>query len=565
MPGAWSGKPHFTIGELGFGTGLNFLATWKLWRDTAPNGARLSFINVEGAPLGPGELERAHGAFPSLSREAAALRAAYPPRARGFHVVDLDGGVRLMLLFGDAATMLRELEAQADAWFLDGFAPAQNPGMWTDEVLAHVARCSKPGASAATYTAAGDVRRALEAAGFTVDRIPGFGRKKHMVRATRQGTASPFTPPRRVAVIGAGIAGLSAATALTAEGASVSLFDGRGGPLQGASGTPSGLVMPRIVADTNAAARFSASAFRYAVTGYASRGLLAPGGGVHLGLEEDDARRFAFLLGSGYFTEEELTAIDASDICSGGGSALHALTGGAFGGDPQWAFDLSGIACHWNTAVASLTRDERGWRVGDQDLFDAIVVASGDGTGKLLPDLAGALLPSHGQVSRIMGAGPPLPVTFGGYITPAEGGAWIGASHEREPLSPEDANRKNLAQLAKAFPDLAEGAEVVAHWRGTRATSPDRLPLAGPMPDRAALLISHAGLRRGEPVDAPVPTHEGLYVIGGLGSRGLVTGPILGAFIAARVLGCPSPLERSMAEMLSPARFLLRDLKRNRI
>ena len=176
--GVWQGRPRFTVGELGFGTGLNVLALWNSWRRTAPADARLHVVSVEGFPLEPVDLADAHAGFPELAPLAAELRAAYPRRVPGFHRLRLDGGrIALTLLFGPAAEMLEKLAARVDAWFLDGFAPRRNPAMWTDAVFRQVARLSAPGARVATFSAAGAVRRGLAAAGFAMAKRPGFAGK----------------------------------------------------------------------------------------------------------------------------------------------------------------------------------------------------------------------------------------------------------------------------------------------------------------------------------------------------------------------------------------------------
>ena len=216
LPERFAGKRMFTVVELGFGSGLNFLTTWQLFREHAPPEARLHFVSVEKHPFRAPDLELVHRAWPPFGDLSAALLANYPPLLSGFHRLHLDSGrVTLTLLFGDALESLRELEASADAFFLDGFAPSRNPGMWSPELFAELRRLAAPGATAATYSVAGSVRRALTQAGFTTGKRPGFGRKREMLVA-RIDAAKPIRAAldRRVAVVGAGIAGASCALAL---------------------------------------------------------------------------------------------------------------------------------------------------------------------------------------------------------------------------------------------------------------------------------------------------------------------------------------------------------------
>lgn len=178
----------FRIGETGFGTGLNFVAAWRLFVRGAPPGAVLEWRSVERWPLARDELRAALGLWPEAAAEAAALVAAWPaaPAAR-LAARFAEGRVRLEVDFADVAEALPTWPSQTiDAWLLDGFAPARNPAMWSDAVFAEVARASRAGATLATYTSAGRVRRGLQAAGFDMRRAPGFGRKREMLVGCRR-------------------------------------------------------------------------------------------------------------------------------------------------------------------------------------------------------------------------------------------------------------------------------------------------------------------------------------------------------------------------------------------
>ena len=163
--------PGFHVAELGFGTGLNLLALHLC----AP-GMPLRYTTFEGFPMTAEEMARAHQAFPQAAAVAAPLVQAWEEGARrfAFHAIEVT------VVEGDVRQTLPAWAGAADAWFLDGFSPAKNPEMWSDDILAEVGRHTAPGGTFATYTAAGHVRRALTEAGFTVERRPGFGTKRHM-------------------------------------------------------------------------------------------------------------------------------------------------------------------------------------------------------------------------------------------------------------------------------------------------------------------------------------------------------------------------------------------------
>ncbi len=173
----------FHIAELGFGTGLNLLAVLEGWQGPG----RLRFTSFEAFPLPPEDMARALAAFDLPG--AAALVAAWEQAQGPVRVLELPG-VRAEILIGDAGETLPRWSGRADAWFLDGFSPAKNPELWNEALMTEVARHTAPCGTFATYTAAGHVRRALAAAGFTVTRQPGFGRKKHMTSGWLEGDAT---------------------------------------------------------------------------------------------------------------------------------------------------------------------------------------------------------------------------------------------------------------------------------------------------------------------------------------------------------------------------------------
>jgi tRNA U34 5-methylaminomethyl-2-thiouridine-forming methyltransferase MnmC len=172
-------RDGFHIAELGFGTGLNLIAAALAWQASGCAG-RLRFTSFEAYPMPAADMARAHSAFPQVDTLSAEIVSDWQTGKRRFSIGNIDVDV----ITGDAAVTLPPWSGRADAWFLDGFSPAKNPGLWSPDLLARVARHTAPGGTFATYTAAGHVRRALQAAGFQVSRVPGFGTKRHMTRGT---------------------------------------------------------------------------------------------------------------------------------------------------------------------------------------------------------------------------------------------------------------------------------------------------------------------------------------------------------------------------------------------
>lgn len=182
LPERWKKKAHFTVGETGFGTGLNFLLTTELFTRTADKAARLEYISFERYPLEGELIATALAPFKLLHLNK--LLTQYPLPIPGWYRLIITPQISLMLIFGDANEEISRLTQSVDAWFLDGFAPSKNPQMWTPEIFQNMARLSQVGTSFSTFTAAGRVNRGLQDVGFHVLKSPGFGQKREMLRGT---------------------------------------------------------------------------------------------------------------------------------------------------------------------------------------------------------------------------------------------------------------------------------------------------------------------------------------------------------------------------------------------
>eukprot|EP00752_Nemacystus_decipiens_P015050 g13406.t1 len=216
----------FTIGETGFGTGLNFLAAWRLFEVHAPSDARLDFVSVEGLPLARRTMEQALSPWAELGVYREALLQQWGPLWPGMQRFRFGAGrVRLTLLVGPVGEVLPPVQASVDAWFLDGFAPSRNPEMWSEALFSEVARLSANQATLATYTAAGFVRRGLDAAGFEVEKRPGFGTKRDMTVGFYREWVNRKGTSEETVVVGGSLAGAFAARSLAERGVSVSVIE----------------------------------------------------------------------------------------------------------------------------------------------------------------------------------------------------------------------------------------------------------------------------------------------------------------------------------------------------
>ncbi len=598
LPRRWRDKRAFVIAETGFGTGLNLLATLALWRQSAPAGARLHFISVEKHPLSHADLRRALEAWPQLQDLSAELLACYPPLSHGYHARTLLGGrVNLTLMLGDALEMFGGLQARVDCWFLDGFAPGKNPAMWRPELLRHIARLSAPGASFSTFTAAGAVRRGLQAVGFEVDKQPGFGRKREMIRGrftghTASTSACPWfdlghrdaTREKQATVIGAGLAGCTTAHALARRGWRVTLIERRETIASEASGNHSGVVLPRLSADMSPAGRFYLSAFLHASHFFDRLKQRAPQlswqrSGVVQQLSEEVLARLTAL----QLPEDVLTPLDTATASQRAGTALtsHAALYplGGWLSPPRLCaqlLELAGERVELVTAreALRLERDGHNWRLSDATSLitesPVVVLANGSEARRFAPRSL-ALTPVRGQLAYL--ASTPAseqlhtPVCFDGYLIPAyrgrhSAGATYAPGDDSTELRSED-QRAILTMLERALPQLPP-LEVSGGRVAFRCASPDHLPLIGPVADDDFYLQAYAGLKHGKPPRhfPPARYRPGLFVSSGHGSRGLVSCPLAAELIAAMIEGEPLPLPQDLLNALHPARFLVRRLRR---
>lgn len=541
LPDALAGRNHFCVAELGFGTGLNMAALLMLWREHAAADARLSLFSVEGYPLSRDEASRALSAWPELAPAAGALLAAWPPATPGIHRMDLPAfNATLDLAVGPVEQGLGAWSGQADAWFLDGFSPATNPEMWSPAVMARIAALSRPGARLATFTVAGAVRRGLAEAGFSVEKRPGHGRKRERLEARLAGCAALPRPPDDIVILGAGIAGAALARAFAAEGRTVEVIDAEG-PGAGASGFDAALVTPRLdVGDPDLASGFALALERAGHLYGQIEGAAVVDGVLQLPGRDRDVERHRRVSEQAIWSPGHMRVMSMVEVSDRLGEPIghEAL----FMRDAR-VIRPERVLAAWlprgvtRAAVARMERAGEAWSLFNADgtlirRAACVIVATGAGTRSLL---SLPLQPVRGQVEVAEGVTAPAPLAWGGYAIPTGEGLLFGATHDRDDeggeVRPED-TRRNLATLAACLPQLVEqaGQARLRSRAAVRATTPDRLPVAGGV-------------------------EEGLYVLGGLGSRGFCLAPLLAEHVAAQVLGRPSPLSGAMAQRLLPSRL----------
>ena len=556
LPQAWRGRECFVVLETGFGLGSNFLATWRAWHEDPQGARRLHYISVEKHPVATPDLQRAHGMLEGVETFAAQLRAQLPPPLAGFHRLAFEGGrLQLTLLYGDAASLLADLDAEVDATYLDGFAPARNPDMWSAPVFEQLARLARPGGTLATWSISAEVRHGLAQAGFDCTRVRGFATKRDMLVGRRRGEViAPTMQDKRALVIGAGLAGCGIADALGTRGWAVTLLERHAAPAREASGNPAGALRPILNRSDAMNAKLSRAALLHAWRVLHTLGPDGPhwwqSGVLHVATEPGERDKLHALLQGLAMPEAFARAVDATEAAAIAGQPVR--DGGVWFPGCGWAdparvctalLGRSGADARFGAEVAALRRDGSGeWIASDASGHElacapVVVLAGANDTVRLATsqgiDLR--LEAVRGQVTQLPSrAGRALAVTVcgDGYIAPApDGGCCAGASFQRGDRDGEPRvadHVANLARIAAMLPGYTDGLDA-ASLQGRvawRATTPDRLPLLGGF--------------------AAAP---GLHGFTGLGARGLVWTPLLAEWLACTLNGEPRPFGRKMAQV----------------
>lgn len=601
------------VAESGFGTGLNFLTLWQAFdafqrEQPGATVKRLHFISFEKFPLTRADLIAAHQHWPELAPWAEALQAQWPAALPGCQRLLFDGGrITLDLWLGDINLLMEKvdesLHRQVDAWFLDGFAPAKNPDMWTPALFSMMAKLARPQGTFATFTAAGFVRRGLQEAGFDVTRRKGFGPKREMLCGSLQDAPLlPGTQPwyhrrpaaqQEVALIGGGVASATLALALLRRGWRVTLYCADAAPALGASGNRQGALYPLLNQHDPALATFFPAAFSFARRLYDQSGVTFEhewSGVLQLGWDEKSRKKIEQMLAMD-LPETLACGVDVAEAENRAKVALGC--GGIFYPEGGWLSpaelttallahgETQGLRIHWLHRVSGLYQQEDGWTLTFSDRpavhHSAVVLANGHAIADFAQSAPLPAYPVAGQVSHVP-ATPALSalqtvLCYDGYLTPVStqfGTHCIGASYHRGETATryrEADQQENRSRLLHCLPDSrwAETVDVSEGEArmGVRCATRDHLPMVGGVPDYAATLAQYADLparlAAGSQI-ADAPDLPGLYLFGALGSRGLCSAPLAAEVLAAQLAGEPQPLDATTLAALNPNRYWVRKL-----
>lgn len=565
LPQRWQSHLYdtFVIAESGFGTGLNFLATCQNFLTHAPATLNLHFISFEKYPLRADDLRRALEAFPQLQALAQELVQALPAAEPGCHRRSFAGGrITLDLWFGDIHEALPQwlpnAQQSVDAWFLDGFAPDKNPDMWRESLYEAMAFSGRERATFTTFTAAGAVRRGLQAAGFAIEKVKGFGRKREMLRGhlsvespANHTTKSTCKEP--VTVVGGGIAAACTAFQLQQAGYEVNVIST--GVADAASGNPQGAVYPLLHAERSPLAEFFTQAFGYACQFYQQHCAhdWFASGVVQLAYTPARDERYSKISralneqGPGYDrqTVQHLNAAESQQLWPAlpAYPSLFYPAGGWLRPAAVVSTLLIGVTVEHRQLVG-LEPQENGWQLSFQDGSQrdcgTVVLACGAALKQLLEPFAVQLQNVRGQVTQVkandISQSCPLVVCYKGYFTPADDGLHcVGATYARdsEDLQAQPKDREeNLANLRDNLAPATWPAQLepIQDRAAVRNTTRDHLPMVGELAAK-------------------------LWVLGGLGSRGFTAAPLAATTLVAAMQDKPLPMPATLWQRLQPQRL----------
>lgn len=593
----------FTIGETGFGTGLNFLLAWSIWEQIAPPNARLHFITCEQHPLSLRDLQQCLALWPELAHYTEILLSAYPVLTPGFHQIEFNHGrVTLHLMLGDVLACYQErllcgdaaLEQTlrrdvVDAWFLDGFSPKKNPEMWTDELWGTIAQLSRQGTTLSTFSVAGSVQRGLRLAGFTVTKNPGYGQKREMLIGHWQQLPprlfKPKTPwhvatqhgvnsNKQAIVVGAGLSGCCVAYSLARRGWQVSVLDSHSTVAQGASGNHRAILFPMISAYRAPLTEYMLMAFLYASRFYQQcikQWAVGDFSGILQFMSTAKKPRAEADLAQWLLAYPGLgRLVDAQQASALSGVQCH--SGGVFIPNTGWIdspllcqqlIQQSGIQFVPDTNVQSLYYDAGQWCI-EEHTAPVVVLANGYSANQFIQTQHLSIQAIRGQMTEINASEQSrkqkIPLCGEGHIVPHHGGVHaIGATYGPI-LQDKSDDEINVATIHNLPVELNISNQIMSHWEGIRGMTTDHLPLVGPVADVSLFFERFKPLVR-DPnrwVASGGDYLHGLFIASGFASRGVTTIPLSADYLAGLINNEPSCLPRHLAQAISPARCFYR-------
>lgn len=611
LPQRWQTSQYFRIGELGFGTGLNFLVTAECWKEYRKPNAWLEYFSFELFPLSKDDFIKALSNYPAYQTWHEVLLSHYPSPIEGHYIFEWPAlHIRLHLLLGDGNQCIETLVDPIDCWYLDGFDPRRNQGLWNESLFQKIARACAEQATFSTYSASSQVRRLLQQIGFQVEKAKGFATKREMLKGSFPGKntleqtkpwfrySKPSTASlsnRSVTLIGAGIAGLTVANRFAAYGWQVKLIDQSLKMAQGASGNRAALLYPTLSASASQESQFSVLAFLRTLQLFATwkKNHEAfpwnPSGVLELGkrwpTNADSLQKLATLYDDAlirFQDKEQLTRLAGIDMPQAGwfypngGWLQPALL-------CEFLYQEQHEHIHWigNTSIQSLVKSGNGWQCLDQNHklvseSNLVILANANGASQLEQSQWLPLQKVRGQISHLL---PTLqsrkllrPLCASTYLVPGgDGNLILGATFEPDSHAtswqghPSTQLIDTMCQRAPSLANALGEADPSDPGRVSfRSTTLDHLPILGALPDPDFYQQQYADLQRGKPESlyADAQYQNGLMVSLGHGSHGFTTSLLCADILLSLAEGLSPAIPNPLLSAIHPGRFLIRDLLR---
>ena len=528
----------FTIGELGFGLGLNFLSTIHCWLKQERS-FNLDYIGIDKKILEKRNLVLLEEAFPNLKKEIKILKECHVVGHNGFECILIpDLKIRLILVTEDVQKAINDIcISNIDAWFLDGFDPKKNPEMWSEDILKAVYDLSSCDSSFSSFTSAGRIRRALLENGFEVNKVPGFGTKRHRIVGRKFLKNKKSNGIKKIAIMGAGLSGSNLAFNLANSNIEVDIYDASDDLKKGSSGGPIASMYPKFSLDNSPRSKFLIASYFFSLNFYIKTLGFKNTGLLFYGPDEIKAKWISKILTLGRDDLFELLKDDEVEDFLGDSKvekALHVKKGLYL--QPlelkKKLLEHHFIKIILNERFVSFTEEknkvEVDFKSGLRKSYDAIAVC----TGKGLKDFNDNLKVSYGLMAGISNKdlfNIKKPLNHQGYIIPkVDGTNWIGSTYEQSPDLKKEKIEEKVKLNHAIFGRKGMPFKIQDLWEGERVSARSNLPIASRMPGA-----------------------KNIYCIGGLGSRGLSYAPFLAEIVSSAIQDKQIPLSKEIFTLLS--------------
>ena len=601
-------NPSFTIAELGFGFGINFITTLNAWREHHRPEQHLHYISIEKYPVQPADLSQCYQRLNIPSALTEHLLEHYPLPVQGFHRIEYNQyNLTLTLVFGEALDCLEQCNFVADAWFLDGFSPNKNKALWTNDIAKQVCRLTRKSGTLSTYSAASEVRKSFSNAGFTLEKKPGYGKKREMLAGTLTNKTfakeyllkdkswlisnSINTKHKHALVIGAGMTGAAMSNALAKRGWQVTLVDKNSTIASEASGNANAILMPRLSVDHDSQSQLTLLGFLYSLRYLNNLEKNSDIFNWHqcgaIQIPRDDAqwKRMQLIASQENIPPQLLQTVNqaqASELtnCTVAHDGWHLPLAGWLSPEEfcaalikQYSEDIFFKA---NTEICSVEKHGSQWIAYDPDKqemcsADIVVIANAMAANQFTQTRWCQLHPKRGQISLIpeqaCNIQPIRIVCSDAYITPTinshyvAGATFVTADSSTEIRQSE--HEENMHKVIKMIPDYHyDGSQALGGRSGIRAVSADRLPIVGPVTEETSFNTMYHDAALGSTHHKyPTPQyHDGLYLASGFGSRGLAWIPLCTEALACLINDEPNPISKDLLNAIHPNRILMKNL-----